>query len=199
MTAGLDAEWRGRRREMRLISLLTPQRHDRDDLYFQSGRSKEYEDNEKRRAIMRRSPWITRGYRLRGIGITKTRLGGKVFISGIRLFRQADPASEVWTSDEIGYTSFASETVVPVSEHEDLRGIRTLSVDYANGFKIGGPIVGIKFILSSMSTRTSRETDWIKTPLLDVDEVEFLSVQRSCPLLPFTLIGSFSVCATTVI
>ncbi|KAK7756785.1 hypothetical protein SLS62_001228 [Diatrype stigma] len=152
-----------------------------------------YDDNEKRRAIMRRSPWVTRGYRLRGIGITLTRLGRHVFISGIRLLRQADPASEVWTSDEIGYTSFAFETVFPVSEHEDLRGIRVLSVEHSTGGAITSPIVGIKFVFSSMSTRTSRETDWIRTPVMDHEDVQYLSVQRSCPLLPFTLIGSFNV------
>ena len=170
MTADLEAKWRPRRQSVRLVR---GQLHDKKD----KGPD----------IIMRRSPWVTRDYRLRGIGVTTTRLGRKSMITGIRFFHQVD-GSKVYASDEIGYTSFTTETVSPVAENEDLRSIRVM---YSND---SGAITGIKFVFSNAVTRVSRTTDWINSLSDWKQSGETLAtIHRSCPLLPFTIIGSFDV------
>ena len=172
MTADLEAKWRPRRQSVRLVR---GQLHEKQD------------SGPEMPLIVRRSPWVTRDYRLRGIGVTTTRLGRWMIITGIRLFHQVD-GSKVYASDELGYTSFASETVFPVAENEDLRSIRVI---YSNN---GGAVTGIKFVLSNKYTRVSRTTDWIDASVNRIPSSETLAtIHRSCPMLPFTIIGRFGV------
>ncbi|RYO73787.1 hypothetical protein DL766_008535 [Monosporascus sp. MC13-8B] len=171
VTADLDTKWQLRRSDVSYVQPVKPQL---DGLYGSSTRIHSW----------RRLPWVSRDYRLRGIGVTKTSVGGGMSISGVRLLHQVGE-SKVLVSDELGYTSFASEIVLPVSEHEDLRGIRVVYSKAA--------ITCIKFVFGNMNTRMTRETDWIKTGT-NGNDFRLATVHRSCPLLPFTIIGCFDYC-----
>ncbi|RYP68271.1 hypothetical protein DL771_006773 [Monosporascus sp. 5C6A] len=171
LTAELDTKWQLCRSEVSYVQPVKPQL---EEPYGSSTRIHSW----------RRLPWVSRDYRLRGIGVTKTSVGGYVFISGIRLVHQVGE-SKLLMSDELGYTSFASEIVLPVSEHEDLRGIRVVYSDAA--------ITCIKFVFGNMNTRMRRETEWIKGSRSGND-FRLATAHRSCPLLPFTIIGCFDDC-----
>ncbi|RYP52900.1 hypothetical protein DL768_001996 [Monosporascus sp. mg162] len=171
LTADLDTKWQLRRSYVSYVQPVKPQ-------------PEEPHGSSTKIHSWRRLPWVSRDYRLRGIGVTKISVGGCVFISGIRLFHQVGE-SEVLVSDELGYTSFASEIVLPVSEHEDLRGIRVVYSSAA--------ITCIKFVFGNMNTRMARETEWIKASK-NGNDFRLATIQRSCPLLPFTIIGCVDDC-----
>ncbi len=187
MTADLDAKRRPPRHEAQSVQLLGPL----------SCELRALRDDETGALYLRRSPWVTREYGLRGIGITMTRLGQRTFISGIRLLRyykfgtgdssdsekKKKKKKERAGSDEVGYTSYASEKVLPVSADEDLRSIRLVYSD--------GAVTGIRFVFST-SAGINRETDWIKTNASG-DDFRLATIHRSCTLLPFSLVGCFDV------
>ncbi|CAJ2501640.1 Uu.00g044930.m01.CDS01 [Anthostomella pinea] len=113
---------------------------------------------------LRRSPCIGRDYQLRGIGVTMSKLGNR--------------------SDELGYTCAATETVLEVSQSEDLAGFKLLHSE--------DRVTGIRLLVSNKKTWKTRQTDWVRDPAQSVEKP--VLVRRQFPWTPFSLIGSFDYC-----